>query len=55
MSASPPRFDIFLIAHAGLHWLFRSHPEHAFEGWFSNLWIVGGGVLGALHLVLLLV
>ncbi|MEM7029064.1 MAG: DUF6713 family protein [Chloroflexota bacterium] len=46
-------FDLFLIAHAGVHWLLRHHPLIQFNTWFSRLWIFGGAILGALHLVLL--
>ena len=46
-------FDIFLIIHAGLHWMLRNHPKIKFNNWFSRLWIFGGAFLGALHLTLL--
>lgn len=47
-------FDLFLIVHVGLHWLYRHHEHNEFEGWFSWALIVGAGLFGALHLVLLL-
>ncbi|MFP4322456.1 MAG: DUF6713 family protein [Anaerolineales bacterium] len=46
-------FNLFLIIHVGLHWLFRNHPQYEFSDRFSRLLIVGGGPLGALHLALL--
>ena len=47
------RFNIFLIIHAGLHWVLRNHPKINFNNWFSRLWIFGGALLGATHLALL--
>jgi hypothetical protein len=47
--------DIFLIAHAGLHWWLRNHPLLDFSNWFSAIWIYGAAILGALHLVMLAV
>lgn len=46
-------FDIFLILHAGIHWLLRNHPMIKFNSWFSRLWIFGGALLGAIHIILL--
>ena len=46
--------DIFLIAHAGVHCLLRNHPKVTFNNWFSRLWIYGGALLGALHLLLII-
>ena len=46
--------DIFLIIHAGVHWILRNHPLVTFNNWFSRIWIFGGALLGALHLLLLL-
>lgn len=46
--------DLFLVVHAGLHWLFRNSPYYEFKGWLSHGLIVGAGAIGALHLVLLL-
>lgn len=46
--------DLFLILHVGLHYLFRNHRLYEFRGWFSHGLIVGAGLMGALHLVLLL-
>ena len=45
-------FDLFLILHAGLHWVLRNHPKIKFNGWFSRFWIFGGAVIGILHLVM---
>ena len=47
-------FDIFLIIHAGLHWLLRNHPLITFNNWFSRIWIFGAAFLGTIHLILLL-
>jgi hypothetical protein len=46
--------DTFAILHAGVHFGLRNHPLVAFGGSFSRLWIYGGALLGALHLVLVL-
>lgn len=46
-------FNIFLIIHAGLHWILRNHPKIKFNNWFSRLWIFGGASLGVIHLALL--
>ncbi len=46
-------FDIFLMAHAGVHWLLRNHPKIKFNNGFSRLWIFGGALLGGVHLGLL--
>jgi len=45
--------DIFLIVHAVIHWFLRGHPLISFDSWFSRLWIFGGAILGAVHLLLL--
>ncbi len=45
-------FNIFLIAHAAVHWLLRKHPLIMFDSWFSRFWIYGGAVLGVAHLFL---
>ena len=39
----------FLILHAGLHWLFSSHPEYEFSGLLSNGLIYGAAVCGVLY------
>jgi hypothetical protein len=46
-------FDLFLIVHVGLHWICRHHPKYEFNDWFSNMLIIGAGVVGAIHLGLL--
>lgn len=46
-------FDIFMIAHTGLHWSFRNRPLYEFDNWFSQMIIWGGVPLGVLHLVLM--
>ena len=43
----------FSVVHVGLHWLFRHHKDHDFNNWLSVLLIVGAGVAGLVHLVLL--
>lgn len=45
-------FDIFLIAHAGVHWLLRNQPLITFNNWFSAVWIYGAAAIGLLHLLL---
>ena len=47
-------FDAFVVVHAGVHLVLRDRPDVDFEGWFSGLWIYGGAVLAALHLVVVL-
>ena len=47
-------FDIFLIVHAGLHILFRNHPDYTFDNTLSRLLIYGVVPLAVLHLMLLL-
>ena len=44
-------FNLFLIAHAGVHWLLRNHPKIKFNDWFSQLWIYGGALIGLTHLI----
>lgn len=46
--------DVFLIIHLILHWTARNDPRIEFDNWFSWLWIGGGAVVGALHLIALL-
>lgn len=46
--------DLFLIIHVALHYLFRNHPLYTFHGWFSHGIIVAAGLVGALHLLLLI-
>lgn len=43
--------DVFLLAHALVHTLLRNHPHIQFNSAFSRLWIYGGAVFGALHLI----
>lgn len=45
--------DIFLIIHAGLHWVLRKHPKVTFNNGFSRVWIFGGALMGVIHLALL--
>jgi len=42
--------DVFLIAHALIHMLFRKHEQNQFDA-FSNLIIYAAGVCGSVHLV----
>jgi hypothetical protein len=46
--------DAFAIVHAGVHFGLRNHPLVAFDSPFARVWIYGGGLLGALHLGLVL-
>ena len=43
--------DVLLIAHVFIHYTLRKNPNLSFNG-FSWIWILGGGVLGAIHLLL---
>lgn len=45
--------DLFLIIHVFLHWIFRNHSQNAFRGWLSYSLIVGAGLMGAWHLLLI--
>jgi hypothetical protein len=45
----------FAVVHAGLHVWLRDHPRLAFAGPLSWTWILGAGVAGAAHLLLLVV
>lgn len=47
--------DLFAMIHAAVHWGLRHHPLIHFNNWFSRFWIFGSALLGATHLVLLLV
>jgi hypothetical protein len=44
--------DSFAVVHGVLHLALRNHPLVSFDSWFSRGWIVGGSVLGGLHLAL---
>ena len=45
-------FDIFLIAHLGLHLLFLKHKNNEFKDWISWTIIAGAGISGLLDLIL---
>jgi hypothetical protein len=45
--------DSFAIIHLGLHWWFRTDPRYEFQGFVSNLFIIGTALTGAAHLFLL--
>ena len=45
-------FDLFMIAHAGVHWLLRNHALVNFNDNFSRIWIYGGGLIAAVHLLI---
>jgi hypothetical protein len=47
-------FDVFLVGHIGLHWLFRDHPHNEFNNWFSQFLIIGVAPLAVLHLGLII-
>jgi len=44
--------DVFLIAHVFIHYALRNNSNLVFT-WFSWVWILGGGILGAIHLLLM--
>jgi len=46
--------DSFAIVHGFLHLGLRNHPLIEFDSWFSRFWIVGGSLLGGLHIVIVL-
>lgn len=43
-------FSIFVIVHAGLHWLMRRHPHYEFNNALSWFLIAGPVPLAVLHL-----
>mgnify|MGYP000243178483 CR=1 FL=1 len=45
--------DVFLIFHAGLHFVLRNHPKITFNNPFSRVWIFGAALLSGIHLGLL--
>lgn len=45
-------FSIFLVVHSILHVVFMQHEKYEFESLSSNILIFGGGLLGALHIVM---
>jgi len=47
-------FDMFLVIHAGLHWLFRDHPQNTFNNRLSSVLIVGVIPLAIGHFALIL-
>ena len=47
-------FDVFAVVHVGLHWMFRNHPQYEFDSGLSRGLIVGAGVFGMAHLILLM-
>lgn len=44
--------DLFLLAHAVVHFLFRKHKENRFESMFSKTIIYSMAVLASAHLIL---
>lgn len=43
---------VFAVVHVGLHWLFRRHPKYEFNNPTSWGLILGAGLAGAGHLIL---
>jgi hypothetical protein len=46
--------DSFAIIHLGLHGWFRTDPRYEFQGFASNLFIIGTALAGAAHLLVFL-
>jgi len=46
--------DLFLIAHAIVHFFFRKHAAYGFHSLYSNILIFGMAALGLIHLLLML-
>jgi len=46
-------FDVFLCAHALVHWLMSGDTEYIFHSALSISMIFGGGVTGLVHLLLI--
>jgi hypothetical protein len=47
-------FSLFVIIHAGLHWLLRRHPQYEFNNPFSWFLIAGPVPLAVVRLVAIL-
>lgn len=47
--------DLFLICHLLLHFLFRKHPENQLTSFLSKTIIYLAGVIGAVHLAIMLI
>lgn len=58
LSASPSQqatmsgFSVFFLLHLVAHLVLWSLPDNRFNNWFSQLWIWGAAVCGALYLFL---
>ncbi|WP_363325768.1 DUF6713 family protein [Paenibacillus vandeheii] len=46
--------DIFFIIHAALHLFFEKHPRNEFKNTYSRSFIYPMGIIGAVHLLALL-
>ena len=46
--------DVFLIAHAVIHYFFRKHAANGFSTIYSNILIYSMATLSVIHLILLL-
>jgi hypothetical protein len=46
--------DVFLIAHAIIHFFFRKHSANGFRSAYSNILIYAMAVLGLIHLLIML-
>jgi hypothetical protein len=46
--------DIFFIIHAALHLLFEKYPRNEFKNTYSRSFIYPMGIIGAVHLLALL-
>ena len=45
--------DVFLVVHTIIHFGFSGHKFYEFSGTLSHFFIIGGGILGAMHAGLL--
>jgi hypothetical protein len=50
---SQAALDVFLIAHAGIHYRLAGHALYGFQSRASRSLIFGGAVVGMVHLVML--
>jgi len=46
--------DVFLVAHAIIHFLFRKHRANGFHSIYSMLLIYGMGIFAIIHLLLII-
>lgn len=53
VSAAGFWMSAFMVAHVGLHWLYRNHPKNELTGGYSWTLIIGAGLSGLAHILAL--